>query len=307
MAIVKLLRNQEFLLVSAVVLGLLWPGPASPLLPTVLPTLGLVIFLSTLAVPNRNFTQPAQLLRSGLEGVLFSFVLLGGVIIGLSYLLLDDAYFRTGYVFAAAAPPATGVIAFTYSFKGDATHALLAVLGGYLASLVLTPLMIMLFLDSRVSLDPVTLLMHVALLVLAPLLASRAALALGWQHFLDPIKGDVIKWLFFLVFYVLVGVNRSVLLTEFDLLGRIALVAVLFYFGLGGLVYLISRRLEGGLERTVARTLLVTCKNLGLAGGMVLSLAGARAAVPCTVAVLFMLAFLTIAGALLRRPGGAAA
>lgn len=45
--------------------------------------LGVVIFLSTLAVPNREFKKPAMLLRSGLEGVLFmlAFLTIAGALL----------------------------------------------------------------------------------------------------------------------------------------------------------------------------------------------------------------------------------
>ncbi|MCF8032552.1 MAG: hypothetical protein K9K66_08575 [Desulfarculaceae bacterium] len=43
----------------------------------------MVIFLSTLAVPNREFKKPAMLLRSGLEGVLFmlAFLTIAGALL----------------------------------------------------------------------------------------------------------------------------------------------------------------------------------------------------------------------------------
>ncbi|MCB2226903.1 MAG: hypothetical protein KQH53_09510 [Desulfarculaceae bacterium] len=299
----RLQRSQEFLLACAVALGLALPQPAELLRTVMLPALGGILFFSFLAAPGDIFTRPRLLLHAGLQAVLLSFVLLGGCILGLSQLLFSDPHFRTGYVFLAAAPPASAVFAVTYSLRREADHALRAVLGAYLASLIITPLLILFFLDQRLALEPLAVFGRVALVILLPLAASRAAHGLGWQARLDPIKGKAIKWLFFLVFFILAGVNRGVLLHELLLLWRSALLATGCFLGLGGTVFLLNRKMGAGPARVAVRTLLATCKNTGLAGGLALSLAGARVAAPSVVAVVFMLAFLALMKLYLRRHG----
>ncbi len=168
MFIVKLFSSQEFLIGLALFLGLAWPDLAAPLTFTVLPALAVVIFLSTLGVPNQIFKQPMAMLRAGLEGTVLSFILLGAVTIGLSRLFLDDPHFLAGYVFMAATPPATAVIAFTYSMKGDVTHALGTVLGAYLASLFMTPLILMLFLGGHIQVHTGQVVLHICVVILCP-------------------------------------------------------------------------------------------------------------------------------------------
>ncbi len=301
MHLVKLLRSQEFLIGLALFLGLVWPDLARPLTFTVLPALAVVIFLSTLGVPNKIFTQPVAMLRAGLEGTVLSFVVLGAVTIGLSRLLLDDPHFQAGFVFMAATPPATAVIAFTYSMKGDVTHALSTVLGAYLASLFMTPIILNLFLGGHITVNTWEVVLHIVIVIIIPLAVSRLCLWAGWQRFLDPVKGDVIKGLFFLVFYIMVGLNRQVFFDELDLIWSTALVMVLCYFVLGAVVYWLSRRLGSVLEKAISLTLLTTVKNLGLSGGMALALGGEKAAVPSAVAAIIFLVYITAMGAYMRH------
>ena len=111
------LRNRDVILFLALVLGLTAGQFAGYTDKLVLPALGLVMTLSVLGVPSSIFRSPLALVRPTLAATICSFFLLGGLLVGLSRLLIQNQEIRNGFVIMATVPPAVAVIPFTEHFK----------------------------------------------------------------------------------------------------------------------------------------------------------------------------------------------
>jgi BASS family bile acid:Na+ symporter len=128
-------------------------------------------------------------------------------------------------------------------------------------------------------------------LILIPFLVSR--LLLRWKTF-QRMKGDMnifINLGFFLVIYVVIGMNRATFLSHFDILLLVSLIAFLRTFVSGHLVDLISRL--GGIdrERRMSYVLFGSFKNLGVVATIAVVLFNERAAIPAAVTIPFELIF----------------
>jgi BASS family bile acid:Na+ symporter len=75
--IYRLLRNRDFLLILAIVLGLLWGQGAKGTQKIVLPALAVVMTLSTMGVSGSVFRSPRTLLVTALAGLAMNYGVLG--------------------------------------------------------------------------------------------------------------------------------------------------------------------------------------------------------------------------------------
>ena len=113
-----LLRNRDVILFLALFFGLTAGQFAVYVEKMVLPALGLVMTLSVLGVPISIFRSPSSMVRPALVGTVCSFLLLGGLLVGLSRLFIQDQELINGFVILAAVPPAVAVIPFTGILHG---------------------------------------------------------------------------------------------------------------------------------------------------------------------------------------------
>ena len=255
-----------------------------------IPGLAVIMTLAVMGIPGSVFRSPRSLVIPTLAGLALNYGVHGGVILGLSALLIQEEALRAGFVMVAAAPPAVAVIPFTVILKGDAPFSLVATVGGYLGALLLMPLITFGLLGSGYA-DHGKLVWIMVELILAPLLISRVLRWTTLSEKLEPYKGTVTNWGFFLVTYTIVGLNRSVFLTQPLSILPVFLVALAAIFLLGFVIDRIGRLLGVDSRRRLSLVLLGTHKNTGLAAGLALSLLGERTALPATVSTVFMIVY----------------
>ncbi len=287
----RLLRNRNIILFSALLLGLLWGEVAQWTEAAVLPVLALVMTLSTIGVSGDTFRSPRSLLVPSLNAIAMNFALLGGFILGLNVLLIRDEAFRIGFILLAAVPPAVAVIPFTGFLNGNSAFSLVGTIGCYLGALIITPLITLGLLGSS-FVEPIKLLTIMVELIIVPLILSRILIGTGIAVRIEPLRGVITNWGFFLLSYTIVGLNRPVFLEQPLSLIPVALIAFASTFLLG---FAIEKL--GGLFRIDPKTLtslvlLGTLKNYGLAGGLALTLFNERTAIPATVSVVLMTAYI---------------
>ncbi|MGP7975917.1 MAG: hypothetical protein ACLPOQ_02160, partial [Desulfobaccales bacterium] len=206
-------RNRDFILISAVLGGLVAGQGASWTQPLVLPALAVVMTLSTMGVRTEVLRSPRELWRPALAGLLLNYLMLGGILLGLSFLMIREPAMKDGFVLLVAVPPAIAVIPFTDYLRGNTTFSLLATVACYLAALILTPLIALGFLGSG-FIETRSLVMVIAELIVAPLLISRVLLRTSLATRLEPIKGTITNWGFFIVMYTIIGLNRELILEQ---------------------------------------------------------------------------------------------
>ncbi len=285
-----LLKNRDFLLILSIVLGLFLGDGALWTRDLVIPALAVIMTLAVMGIPGSVFRSPRTLVIPTLVGLALNYGLHGGIILGLSSLLIREEALRAGFVLVAAAPPAVAVIPFTVILKGDGPFSLVATVGGYLGALILMPLITFGMLGSGYA-DHGKLIWIMVELILAPLAVSRLLRWTTLSEKLEPYKGAVTNWGFFLVTYTIVGLNRSVFLTQPLSILPVFMVALAAIFLLGWIIERIGRLFKIDPQKRLSLVLLGTHKNTGLAAGLALSLLGERTALPATVSTVFMIVY----------------
>jgi BASS family bile acid:Na+ symporter len=224
--------------------------------------------------------------------VVCSFLLLGGLLMGLSQLLIRDPELISGFVILAAVPPAVAVIPFTGLLQGDQVFSLLGTVGSYLAALILTPLLALIFLGGGLVVHPLAIATIVGELIFLPLLASRLLQWLGWAPKIEPWKGTLTNWSFFIITFTIVGLNRQLFLHQPLSLLPVVFIALCTTFLWGEIIERVCR--WWGLEQslTISLVLLGTLKNYGLSGGLALTLFNTQTSVPSAVSTVFMIIYI---------------
>jgi BASS family bile acid:Na+ symporter len=286
-----LLRNRNFILILSLATGLIWGQGAQWTETTVLPALAIVMTLSLTGIKGDRFRSLRTFIPPALTGIVMNYVVLGGIILALSKLFIYDEALWIGFVILAAVPPAVAVIPFTLFLKGDTDFSLVGTISAYLGALVITPLIVLLFLGTS-FVDPVKLMIITIELIFAPLLFSRILIMTGLASLIEPIKGDITNWSFFLVSYTIVGLNQQVFLTQTLSLLPVAIISFISTFLLGWIIELSGKIAHLEKRKTTSIVLLGTLKNYGLAGGLALSFFDTKAALPSTVSVVFMIIYI---------------
>jgi BASS family bile acid:Na+ symporter len=295
-------RNRDVILILALVSGLVAGEGATWTQPLVLPALAVVMTLSTLAVRGDILPSRRGLWRPVISGLLLNYVLLGGLLLGLSLILVREDAIRDGFILLVAVPPAIAVIPFTDFLEGNLPFSLLATVACYLAALLITPLIALGFLGTS-FIKPTSVLMIIGALICLPLLLGRILLWTSMARYLEPVKGPLTNWSFFVVMYTIVGLNRDLFLHRPLSLWPVAVIALASTFLLGELIELAGRRLRIDRPTLTSLVLLGTLKNYGLAGGLALALFSRKTAMPAAVASVFMIVYIIWLDFKKRWPG----
>lgn len=285
--LMELLQNRNVIFILAILIGLLTDHLTSWTEPLILPVLGLIMTLSVLNVPNDAFRSPKAMIAPAWIGICMTYPLLGSVIISLSFFMIHDPALRAGYVLIAASPPAIAVVPFTIMLKGNESFTLFGIMGAYLIALLILPLVVFLFLDIQ-DISLLSLVKAAGGLVLLPILISRLILWRGWHKPIEPIRGIVTDWSFFIVIYTIISVNRRIILESPKVIMIVAVVAFLSVFVLGYLVEKVGTKFHVDRKTLTSLMLLGTLKNYGLAGGIALTFFNRESALPAAVCSVFL-------------------
>jgi BASS family bile acid:Na+ symporter len=281
--VMRLLRNSSFIFALAVILGLGYPGPAKSLEPLITPALFLMMLFSMAEIDILALGD----LRGALIGLGINYMLLSGLIIGLSFFLKDESM-RQGFVVMAAVPPAVAILPLTKLLDGDAHLSLYAETICYLASLMLMPAIIFAF-TSMTGVSFIYIIKIVISLILLPIIASRF---LGKAR-IDPVPP--INLGFFLVTYTVIGLNSNAIFGDIT---DVALIAFARTFVIGGAVYLVTKLAGVEAQKRISYTLFASFKNLGMAAAISLIIFGPKAGIPATVCILAETSFYILLAAL---------
>ena len=297
---IRLLRSRDFILALGLGLGLLWGGGARWTNSLTLPLLAVAMTLSVMGIPGAIFRTPRSLVIPALAGVAMTYLVLSGIILGLSFLLIHDKPLWDGFVLVAAVPPGVAVIPFTFFLNGNHFFSLVGTMGAYLGALIITPLFALGFLGSA-FIDPARVFIIMVELILLPLVVSQVLVRIGASKRIDPFKGTITNWSFFVVTYTIVGLNRQVFLDHPLSLLPAGLIALATTFLLGWAIEWVAGLFRIDTPTVTSLVLLGTIKNYGLAGGLSLALFSRETAVPATVSTIFMTAYIIWLGMKLGR------
>ena len=277
-----LVRNRNFIMILALVVGMAWDKGAFLAKDAILPCLAIIMTLSTMGITGAAFRSFGAMIRPAVAGVVASYVYQGGVLLLLNGLFIHNNNFWTGFILLAAVPPAVAVIPFSFFLKGDIDFALIGTIGGYLGALFLTPLIAVIFLGSG-FISPVKVFVILIELIIAPLIVSRLLIMVDLARRIEPVKGTIINWSFFILVYTITGLNRTIILQNPLSLVSVTLIALFSMFALGWIIEKSGNALKIDSRVVTSLVLLGTYKNYGLAGGLSLVFFNPETAVPATV------------------------
>jgi BASS family bile acid:Na+ symporter len=286
-----LLRNRNVIFLLAMAAGLLLPQAARVTQHLVLPALALAMALSTMEIESAHFRRPRSLIFPALLGVIMNYVILGNVIIGMAALMIRDEALWTGFVLLAAVPPAVAVIPFSVFLRGNGLLSLFGTVGAYLGALAIMPLIAFGLLRST-AFDPFKLLIAIFVLIVLPLAVSRLLIQRRLKERIEPYRGTITNWSFFVVLYALVGLNRDLILGHTLTLVPVALIALSTSFILGFLIDWVLSLFHIPKDTRTSLVLLGTLKNQGMSGGLALTLFNQETAVPSAVSTMIMIGYI---------------
>ena len=286
-----LLRNRDFILFLALISGLVWGQGARWTEQLTLPALAVVMTLSTMVISGSIFRSPKAMIAPALAGIAMNYAVLSGIILALNQLIIREEAIWRGFVILAAVPPAVAVIPFTGFLEGNVTFSLIASLGAYLGALIITPLIALSFLGTS-FIEPIKLLTIMVELIILPLILSRILLWIRANVWIDPIKGAITNWSFFIVVYTVVGLNREVFLGQPLSLLPVVAIAISSTFLLGWIIESVGHLFHIDSKMLSSLVLLGTLKNYGLAAGLSLALFSKQTALPATVSTIFLIIYI---------------
>jgi len=289
---VKIILNRNFILVLAVVLGLLIGDWAMHLKEYTFYILAIVMTFSTTGISTKTMLPVKEMIKPMLIGSFLNYIVFGAVIIGLSYWLMPTPELFLGFVVIASTPPGVAVIPFSHILDGDLKYAIIGVLGAFISSIFFAPLIVGVFANLDGGIDPMQLFITMVELIILPLLASRLLLWKPVKPKVEQVRGRIVDWGFALLIFTAVGLNRQVFFSNFDVLLLVSLVLFFGIFGLGWVYELFSRKAGISAPVAVTQNLLVTIKSSGFAVVTALSLFGTEAAIPSAVMAVFVLMYL---------------
>jgi bile acid:Na+ symporter, BASS family len=284
------LKNSNLVFLIAFLLGLTFGDYASLLKECILPALVLIMSLSTTQITLFEIIHVKKYIRDILFVFLTNYFFLSGMILLLNHLLIKDRDLYAGFVVMAAIPSAVAVLPFTYLLKGEMMVSLIGSASLYLLALIVAPLISFQFLEVG-RIEPLKLISVLVQMILIPFIVSRVLLKWKVFHQIKENTNILVNLAFFLIIYVVIGMNRSTFLSHFDILILVSSIAFLRTFVSGHLVDLFSRLAGTGRERRMSYVLFGSFKNLGLAAAITIVLFNERAAIPAAVTIPFEILF----------------
>lgn len=273
------LQSYSAMMVLGLVLGLLTGGlPAYTREASMLSLAALMtLSLSTVRIGearNKEHVGHALIALMVNYGALTTLIILIG-------LLFTDEYWW-GWALMAAAPSAVSVVPFTTILGGRTSKALFSTSVNYLAAPVLMPAITLILIGSAVS--PASLVTYLVLLIVLPMIASRAVLMLRIKKELDV---SLMNICFAVLIFAVTGANRDAFLGEPLLVLALSAACVVRTFGTGLGTEWLTRRLRVPKEERITYVLFASYKNLGLTATLAIALFEPLVAVPATICIVF--------------------
>ncbi len=239
----KILKNRNFILPFAFILGLSFPGLAQYTKSLTIPALALVMTISLSSISTSNMLEWKQLSKPLILGILLNYALLGSLILLLTFILIQEKSLRIGMILVAASPPGVSIMPFSAILSGNMIFSLFATFGAYLAALIIAPA-ITISLAGAETFPFSGLALNLLYLIILPIVFSRFMRLEKISYFLESGRGTITNWGLFVVIFTVIGINQASFFTDFDNLLRIALIAFLTTFPLFYLLKRIFRSLN---------------------------------------------------------------
>ncbi|HSH51242.1 MAG TPA: hypothetical protein VK982_05930 [Bacteroidales bacterium] len=289
--IYNIFLNRNFILVFAVIMGLLLGDYAFYFKDYTIYVLALTMIFSTTGIDSKALLPIKKLFKPMLIGIVLNYFVFGVVVLILAWLLMPTKELFMGFIVIVAAPPGVAVIPFSGILKGDIEYSILGVFGAFLASIVIAPAIIELFVKNA-DVSSWSLFMLMIKLVLVPLILSRLLLIKPIFKYVAKIRGKIVDWGFAIIIFTAVGMNRDVFFSNPVVLLLSTIVLLAATFGIGTIYELFSKKMGIKPGRSITQVLLLTIKSSGFSVVTALTLFGKEAAIPSAILAVIVLLYL---------------
>lgn len=289
--LIALVRNRNFVLILAVVLGLVFGDYAANIKDYTIYVLAMVMTFSMTNIRSSSFYPVKSLIKPMLVGMFLNYLVYAFVMIGLAYVFIDDKDLFYGFVVIATTPPGVAIIPFSYILKGDVEYAIKGVLGAFLCTVFVTPFAIG-WLTGNDGVNSLDLFVLMLKTIVLPLAISRVLLFSKVFPVVNMVRGKIVDWGFALLIFIAVGLNRQVFFSEPLILLQIAVVLFISHFVLGLVFEKIAKVLKRDKIKMMSENLLLTVKSSGFAVVTAITLFGQKAAIPTAGLAIFVLLYL---------------
>jgi BASS family bile acid:Na+ symporter len=276
----------------ALVLGLTLNDFSQLLKPYTLYILMVTMIFSMTGIQTRAMFPLKNMVKPMLAGTFLNFFIFGTVIILLAWFLMPNKTLFYGFVVIATAPPGVAIVPFSGILKGNMNYSIIGILGAFLASIIITPLVIGIFTEGSTPVTSLELIWLMVKLIIIPLIISRLLLLPPLVNLVKTIRGKMVDVGFALIIYTAVGINRHVFFENYDILLLITLILLAGTFGIGSLFEFFMKRREKDSTILIPQTLLLTIKSSGFSVVTAFTLFGEKAAIPSAVLAVIVLLYL---------------
>jgi BASS family bile acid:Na+ symporter len=280
--LLRLLRDRNFLLAAALVLGLLVGTHARGLAWLSLPALGAAMTVSLTGVVASDFRPWRKVARATVLAMLFTYAINGVLTLVLARVLVSDPNLWLGFVLLAATPSGIAVIPFSFMLGGDTSFALIGTLVVYVSAVVIMPVMAALLVGSA-TVSPAGLVTILVELVVVPLALSRLINASPLKSPIARWRGTIVNWSFALVIFLVIALNRDNLLRRPQILLVLGLIALATNFGLAFVLDWALRKTHFSRAMRLTSVMMGTVKNTSLTAATALALFGEQVSLPAAV------------------------
>ena len=191
----------------------------------------------------------------------------------MGFFFIDNPDYFKGFIISALVPPAVAVIAYNYLLKGNNEIAVIAEILGYLLSLFIIPLGVLLVFGQ--SVDVYYLIWTVFILIFVPLILSRF---LKFENSIFNYSKIAINILFLLLFFILIGINQETILTNYIVLSAVIFAGVIKTYIMPLLIFKFFKCPPNKIADKITFSLFSSVKNMGAAAVIALTLFGETAA-----------------------------
>jgi len=289
----KLIANKNTLLILSVIGGIFLPHFAGILAPFTFWFLAIVMTFSLSGLSFKSLFPLKTVIRPMLMGVFLNYLVFGVFLLLVASLFFDvKSDIFIGFVIIAATPPGVAIIPFSVKLNGDLNYSIVGVFGAFLASIVLTPAIIELFVGEG-GVDSMQLLKIMLLLIVLPFGVSRILRQKQFLNTVEKTRGHIIDIGFALILYASVGINNHVFFNDFSLLLKINLIFFIVMF-IGSYLFKLILNNKMSYEKVISTRLLFAIKSSGFAVVTAMELFGEKVAIPATVMSVLVLVYLLV-------------
>lgn len=261
--LLKIINHRDFVLLLALVVGLLIGEEVKHISDFSIWILALIMVFALSSFSFRSWVPIKNTVKPILISIILNYAIFGFFVIGLGWLMFkNDIYndFYIGLVLIAAAPPGPSIIPFSAMLKGNNNFSVTGVFGLYFAAMLVTPFMLLLLLgESLVS--PVSILRILLTLIVLPLVISRILRHKKILPTVEKTRNTIMKWGFFLVITIIVGMSSSIIFSNPRSVLMISLVFFITMYLIGALYHFIMRKAGKKLDFIISSTFIFAIKS----------------------------------------------